>query len=198
MLKTIKVYGKLADFLGWKTYQADVASIAEVSRFLIVNWPGVAEHMNDQYYRISVGDYDLSADEFHHPVGQQEIKIMPVVQGADPFTAIVVGASFVGASAAGIIGTGAILGTTWAALATGVGTSLILGGVSQMLSPTPDIPTFDPNTINTLDPSTNYSFSGIQNVERSGTPLPLIFGECFVGSIVVSAGVDTTQIKGTL
>jgi predicted phage tail protein len=48
-----------------------------------------------------------------------------------------------------------------------------------------------------LDPQSNYSFSGVQNVSRSGVPVNLIFGEIFSGSVIVSAGIDTVQVKGT-
>ena len=43
----------------------------------------------------------------------------------------------------------------------------------------------------------NFSFSGVQNTSRAGTALPVIYGEIFAGSLVVSAGIDTVQIKGT-
>ena len=47
------------------------------------------------------------------------------------------------------------------------------------------------------DPSQNFNFSGIQNTSRAGTAIPIIYGEIFAGSLVVSAGIDTVQIKGT-
>ena len=65
-----------------------------------------------------------------------------------------------------------------------------------MLTPVPDIPTFSGGDSG-LDPQSNYSFSGVQNVSRSGVPVNLIFGEIFTGSVIVSAGIDTVQVKGT-
>ena len=43
----------------------------------------------------------------------------------------------------------------------------------------------------------NFSFSGIQNTSRAGVAIPIIYGEIFSGSLVVSAGIDTVQIRGT-
>ena len=43
----------------------------------------------------------------------------------------------------------------------------------------------------------SYAFSGITNVSVSGIPVPIIYGEVFTGSIVISSGVDTVQIEGT-
>ena len=44
------------------------------------------------------------------------------------------------------------------------------------------------------DPRKNYSFSGIQNTSRAGVPVPVIFGEVVVGSVVISAAIDVDQV----
>jgi predicted phage tail protein len=41
MLRKIKLYGKLAKFIGHRVLEADVASAAEAVRFLLANWPEV-------------------------------------------------------------------------------------------------------------------------------------------------------------
>ena len=72
-----------------------------------------------------------------------------------------------------------------------VGASMILGGVSDMLFPKPKMPEFSsPN-----DPRISFGFSGTQNTSRAGTPVPLVYGEIFTGSVVISAGVDTHQVS---
>ena len=51
-----------------------------------------------------------------------------------------------------------------------------------------------------LDPAalaSNYSFTGLTNVTNSGVPVNLAYGEILVGSIVVSNGLDTVQVRGT-
>ena len=45
-----------------------------------------------------------------------------------------------------------------------------------------------------MDPQESYSFSGIQNTSRQGLPVPLVYGETIVGSVVISAGIDTDDI----
>ena len=50
-----------------------------------------------------------------------------------------------------------------------------------------------------LDPSalaSNYSFTGLTNISRAGIPVNLVYGEIFVGSITISNGVDTVQVRG--
>ena len=210
MLRKIKVYGALKKFLDWETgtFLADISNVAEVGRFLVANWPSVEQHMLDQHYKIFVGNYNLGEEELNYPIGQtEEIRIVPVAVGAggffkSPIGKIVTGAALIAAPfLAPTLASTAILGTTVGAISTSIGITLALGGVSQMLTPTPEIPTFssvnDPAGVAALDPQSNYSFSGVQNVSRAGVPVNLIFGEIFTGSIIVSAGVDTVQLKGT-
>jgi len=206
MLRKIKVYGALRKFLNWETgtFLADISNVAEAGRFLVANWPDIEKHMQDQHYKIFVGNYNVSEEELNFPIGQtEEIRIVPVAVGAGGFFDSTVG-KFVAAAAfiaapylaptffAGTIGAGAAA-VTYGSIATGIGISLALGGVSQMLTPTPDIPTFSGND-SALDPQSNYSFSGVQNVSRSGVPVNLIFGEIFSGSNIVSAGINTAQV----
>ena len=158
--------------------------------------------MSDQHYRVSVGTYDLSEEELEHPVGQQVIKIAPVIAGAGSVGRIIAGVALV-ALAFAIIPLGIAAAGSGIATAVGmVGASLILGGVAQLLTPTP---TLSPTAGNAytqqttreteLDPQKSYSFSGIQNTSRAGTPVPLIYGETIVGSVVISAGIDTEQVS---
>jgi predicted phage tail protein len=187
MLRKIRLYGKLAKFIGHRVLEADVATAAEAVRFLVANWPALERHMADQHYRVSVGTYDLELEELHDPAGQQEIKIVPVMAGAGATGRIIAGIALV---AIGLFVPG--IGALGVQILVGVGASLVLGGVAQLLTPTPKVPT-GPDTQN--DPRKSYSFSGIQNTSRQGVPVPIVFGETIVGSVVISAGIDTVQVQ---
>jgi predicted phage tail protein len=198
MLREIRVYGQLAKFLGRRKFMAAVDSAAEAVRFLLANFPQLEGHMIDQHYRVSVGSYDLGEDELHDPAGQQVIKIAPVIVGAGAVGRIIAGVALIGLSF--IPGIGALA----VSLMLGVGASLALGGVASLLTPTPGISpigqggAFNPQTTTReteLDPQKSYSFSGIQNTSRQGVPVPLIYGETLVGSVVISAGIDTVQVS---
>jgi predicted phage tail protein len=194
MLRKIRVYGRLAKFLGQRVFEADVASAAEAVRFLVVNFPQLEKHMADQHYRVSVGKYDLTLDELHDPAGQQEIKVVPVLTGAGATGRIIAGVALL-AAAVFIPGFAAWAGPTAYSLIVGVGASLVLGGVAQLLTPTPKINT--PGTPqDNSDPRKSYSFSGIQQTSRQGVPVPVVYGETIVGSVVISAGIDTVRIQG--
>ena len=93
-------------------------------------------------------------------------------------------------------------------IATAVATDLAIGGITSLLAPTP-APFESPSGAagsfgasepdGALDPqfANSYSFSGIQNVSVSGVSVPIIYGEVFTGSVVISSGIDTVQVEGT-
>jgi predicted phage tail protein len=95
MLRKIKLYGKLAKFIGHRVLEADVATAAEAVRFLLANWPELEAHMSDQHYRVSVGTYDLDLEELHHPAGAAPISFVPVVAGAGAVGRILAGIALI-------------------------------------------------------------------------------------------------------
>lgn len=199
MLRKIRVYGKLAKFLKRRVFEADVASAAEAVRFLLANFPQLEPHMSDQYYRVSVGDYSLTLDELHDPAGMQEIKIMPVIAGAGGnagITQIILGTALIAfaivTAGGGVAGLGLGFSTGTAVSIGLVGASLIFSGVAALLTPTPQTPT-GPDT--EKDPRKSFSFSGIQQTSRQGVPVPIVYGETIVGSVVISVGVDTEKVR---
>lgn len=199
MLRKIKLYGQLAKFIGSRVLEADVATAAEAVRMLAANFPGLEKHMADQHYRVTVGSYDLTLDEIHDPAGQQDIMIVPVIAGAGAVGRILAGIAIialsfgigalvsVGVTLGGIGGIGTI-GTAFV----GIGASLVLGGVAQLLSPVPTIPQ---GAGSDNDPRKTFNFSGIQQTSRQGVPVPCVYGLTLVGSVVISAGVDTVQVQ---
>ena len=200
MLRKIKLYGKLAQFIGHRVLEADVATAAEAVRFLLANWPELEAHMIDQHYRVSIGTYDIDLEELHHPAGAAPISFVPVVAGAGAVGRILAGVALIalafipgiGTATAAAIAAGAKAGLTVVGTALfGLGASLALGGVAQLLTPTPKVPQ---GADKQDDPRKSYSFSGIQNTSRAGTPVPIVYGETVVGSVVISAGIDTVQV----
>ena len=197
MLRKIKLYGKLAKFIGHRVLEADVATAAEAVRFLLANWPEAEAHMNDQHYRVSIGTYDLIAEELHHPAGAAPISFVPVVAGAGAGGRIIAAIALIAASfffpaaapAAAALTIGASTFTAVGAAIFFAGVSLLLTGVAQLLTPTPKI------SQDEADPRKSFSFSGIQNTSRAGVPVPVVYGETLVGSVVISAGIDIVQVS---
>ena len=201
MLRKIRLYGQLAKFVGHRVLEADVATAAEAVRFMLANWPELEQHMADQHYRVSIGQYGLTVDELHDPAGQQEISIVPVIGGAGGeagqiiIGVLLIAASFFFPAAAGATAALKIGASTFNAFGAAlfkIGAFLTLTGVAQLLSPVPKIP----QGVDTQsDPRKTFNFSGLQNSSRAGTPLPIVYGKTITGSVVVSAGIDTVQVK---
>jgi hypothetical protein len=194
-MREIRIYGALAKFLKRRVFRAEVASAAEAVRFLVANFPAVEKHMADQHYRVSLGERDLALEEIHDPAGQQVIKIVPVVAGAGKVGQILAGVAlialaFVSFGAGAFAGVG-VAGAFGSSALFGIGASLVLGGIAQLLTPTPKMAT---GTDSNNDPRKSYSFSSIQNTSRQGTPVPVVYGETIVGSVVISAGIDIAQV----
>ena len=209
MLRKVRLYGELAKVVGRRVLEAELSSAAEAVRMLIANFPQLERHMADRHYKVLVGDGALTLDDLHYPVGQEEIKIVPVIVGAGgggglsilagvaliALSAVSFGAGTAFAGAFGVTGIGAAAGSATALgsialLKLGVGLTLL--GVAQLISPTPEIPQ-GPDT--QQDPRKSFSFSGIQNTSRGGTPVPIVYGKTLTGSVVVSAGIDTEQVQ---
>lgn len=212
MLREIRVYGELAKFMGVRSFMAEARDVAEAVRYLLVNFAGLEAHMGQHDYRILVGGYSIGEEEISHPIGQNVIRIIPVVAGAGGGVGkilagvAIIGLSILTAGAFGFaLGSAAGIGT-FATIGVGIGASLALSGVSQLLTPVPRIappsamsgysPTYTAQTMreSEMDPQKSYSFSGIQNTSVQGTPVPIIYGETIVGSVVISANVSTQEV----
>ena len=202
MLRKIKLYGELAKFLGEKNLEAEVNNAAQAIRFLVVNFPKLEKHMADRYYKVILDNWELNDEELHYPSGQNDIKIVPVVGGAGGNTrTILIGAALIGASfmfpGAGLFGhygigkvaAGAGLGTKIGTIVSVVGASLVLNGISAMLTPVETIPEQN------QDPRRSFNFSGIQNTSRAGVAVPVIYGRTRTGSVVISANITNEQVE---
>ena len=202
MLRKLKLYGELATFVGHKEFEIQVHNLPQAISFLVNNFPEVEKYMNPKHYLVKIGNYEITENEIHDPIGQQDIHIIPVISGAggDTFNTILLGAALIGASfffpGAGLFGTTSFLG---AAAGTGAGTligtgisaigaGLVLQGIGNILYPVED-PTFEDN------PQISFNFAGTQNTARAGTPVPIVYGEIFTGSVVISGDIDTEAVQ---
>ena len=199
MLRKIKLYGELAEFVGHKEFEVQVDSLAKAVSFLINNFEGIDKFMNPKYYQVKVGNYEINESEFNYPIGQQDIHFIPVIAGAGGGTRrLLLGAALIGVgvlsggatfTASGFTGTGFLGGTT--AVLGNVGIGLAIAGVSEMLFPLPKPKEFTSEQ----DPQLSFNFSGTQQTSRAGTPVPIVYGEIFTGSVVISGGIDTEQVQ---
>ena len=194
MFRKLKLYGELAEFIGHKEFEIKVDSLAKAVSFLVNNFPQVEKFMNPKYYQVKVGKYEISEKEIHYPIGQEDIHFIPVISGAGRgLGQILLGAVLIGfafAGGAGFFGSAFAKNTGLFAFTKKIGFALVLGGVSQLLFPVPEPQKFESEE----DPKLSFNFSGVQNTSRAGTPVPIVYGEIFTGSVVISAAIDTNQV----
>lgn len=190
---TVLLYGHLAKTFGRK-HRFEIRTPQEAIRALSANHKGFRKYLIEHSkpgYRVLVGKEPRDLETLAYPA-DDVIRIVPVVAGAGRglgsiilgaalmFSAPYLNATLLSANIANA--TGFTLGY----MARGLGMSLILGGVGQMLTPTPKSPKMAerPNNL----PS--FVFDGAVNTTAQGNPVPLCYGQMIVGSQVISAGLS--------
>jgi len=203
MLRKLKLYGQLAEFIGHEEFEIKVHNVSQAISFLIHNFPEVERFMSPKYYQVKVGNYEIDKNELAYPIGQEDIHFIPAISGAGRGVGkVLLGAAMIGLAFAtggasfsfqkGLTFSASRLGEAFVAQAVvGIGATLVLSGVSDMLFPLPELPEFKSDQ----DPQLSFNFGGIQNTSRAGTPVPIVYGEILTGSVVVSAAIDTNQVE---
>ena len=216
-MKVVKVYGALRKKLGQCRFQFDVDTPAQALKALCVNFPGLEKWLMDSEadgigFRVTVGRDKItqeSPEGLVLPWSEREVfSITPVIVGAGQgfgqvlagigliaLSFLLPGAGLFGATslfgaAAATAGTAGVLTTIGTAIS-GIGASLILGGVAQMISPQPTMGNLTSGREAARLES--FTFSGIVNTSKQGLPVPVAYGRLFVGSAVISSGLDVNQ-----
>ena len=185
----LTIYGRLRKFIGQSTFEINAKSPKEAFSFLINNFKGVGEHIKEQEYCVMAGNVRINNDLLDMQT-ESDIKIIPVVHGEIFFLA----AAFLGAGAAvasGVTILGITIGASIGTALTTIGTTLLINGVTDLLTPDPK-----PNNVqrqeDPQDPS--FVFTGLLNNSKQGVPINIVYGETLIGSTVVSSSVDTFQV----
>ena len=209
-MKVVKVYGALRKKLGQCRFQFDVDTPIQALKALCVNFPDLdkwlldreAEGMN---FRVTVGREKITneyGDPLVLPWSERDVfSITPVIVGAGQgLGQILVGIGLValalinpfGAATIGVFGLAAPIAVTSLLPTVGFfGASLIFSGVAQMISPQQNMGGL--TTGREAARLESFSFSGIVNTSKQGLPVPIAYGRVFVGSAVISSGLDTVQ-----
>tara|TARA_Y100000004_G_scaffold116544_1_gene131010 strand:- start:3677 stop:4327 length:651 start_codon:yes stop_codon:yes gene_type:complete len=215
-MKVVKVYGALRKLLGQCRFELDVATPAQAIKALCVNFPSLERWLTESEqkgvrYRVTVGKQKATEEDVSPlllPFSAQEVfSITPVITGAGSPTgriiagialiAVAIAVPAVAFSGAGFGVAGASTGATFATATFGtklaiiggnIGIGLVLSGVAQMLSPTPQ-----PQSYEEAKQLESFSFSGIVNTSRQGVPVPIVLGRAYAGSVVISSGLDVVQ-----
>jgi predicted phage tail protein len=222
-MKVVKVYGPLRKYLGQCRFEFVADTPAQAMKALCVNFPGLAQWLLDREaegmaFRVTRGRDKITNEAPEGlvlPWSEREVfSIAPVIVGAGRGVgqilagiALVALAIVAGPAAGGFLGLGAGLGGATgagAAVSLGLvgggfasavgflGVSLIIGGVAQLISPTPSMGSLTSGRETARLES--FTFSGIVNTSKQGMAVPICYGRAFVGSAVISSGLDVDQV----
>ena len=198
----------------------------------------VHAHEHGVGYRLIQAGTDLDYADLRLPLGTNDLILTPVIAGSGGNTGTILagvglvafailaaplsagflglGAGF-GATAAplaaaggGLIaGTGGIIGAAASSIIGAIGASLILGGVSQMLSPQPTIDNVSgpqvrgsgesgatdgpQSVVRGSNGRQSYMYTGATNTVGVGATIPVVYGEVLAGSHLLSARVEVAD-----
>ena len=191
----VRFYGSLKQF--GSEFRLDCKTPAEVIHALTSQIPKLRQFIQQGLFTVRVGrDYfdnrylekglsqKLKDDAIVHftPTlkGSKRGGLFGVIAGvaliATAFALGPLGFSVIGANAAWMVG--------------GVGASMLLGGVAQMLTKMPAM-----STGKDADKKQSTSFSNLSNMAAQGRPMPIAYGRIRVGSLIISQGVETMDIE---
>lgn len=193
---TVCFHGGLRKF--GRRFDLHAESPAAAMRLLLAQIDGLHEYLSGGSFQVRAAGRNCSeADiaERFQTASSQTVHIVPRVAGAgrNGGLQIVIGVILIAASwyAGGAAGWGYLgaSGYGMATMAFMMGASMIIGGVSQMLTKTPS---FEPSAGNDSNQST--SFSSIGNTAAQGRPVPLAYGKPYVGTRIISQGIETYRV----
>jgi len=232
MQQVVRLLGDLGERYGAEHVYQNLRTPADAIKLLCINYPAfktelIAAHESGIGYRVLQAGVDLNLNDLHLPIGQNDLIVTPVLVGQDGGGQILAGVGLIAASfffpgagifgATGLFGAGAagIAGVSSVAVlnATAIGTalsvagaSMVLGGITQMLSPQPELggvgnvrtrgefQATRPESVNRgFDGQQSYAYLGAQNTVGVGATIPVAYGKVLIGSHVISADVDVAD-----
>jgi predicted phage tail protein len=187
-LVTVILHGPLAAKYGAR-HQFYVSTPREAAGALEANYPGFRQDF------LEAGRWAiLIDDELADPALPAECNALAPIGRTVQFVPEIEGQYFLGPL---------LLTTLFPAFTTAIGATAtgILGGllVTGLLIGVSLLFAQKPKKLQSTDNSakqSSYSFSGPANVTAQGVPVPVVYGRCWVGSVVVSASLTTTDYTG--
>jgi predicted phage tail protein len=206
-MKTIQLYGQLADEYGHEPIKLEVPNITMAVRALFVRFGEEFEkkfkatnfnvfvgklrkrkNHSKKYGYFHKNSKNVSEQELKFNRKENEIHFVPAVEGSGNVWRIIAGVVLV---VVGIIGNNY---GGWGTPFIQAGIGLIVGGVVGLLTPMPKTGGY---TDGQDKSKASFIFNGAFNVTVQGGPVPLVYGRIRAGSTVISAGVDVEQIGST-
>ena len=203
MVRNVYLYGFLKENFG-EVHRLDIMSVGEAMLAIGTQFQNFRDMIKDKSFYVLKGEdlddcEDLGCENINLVMQQTkgDFHIVPVAEGhgggSRGLWTAVIGVVLIAASwyIGGAAGWGTTLGT-FAKAGIGIGVSLTLTGISQMLSPIPDM-TDSYSEREKERPS--FLFDGPINRTEQGGPVSIIYGEFIVGSVTIGGAIDVEEYK---
>lgn len=201
-LTPIHLVGALGDAVGRNKWDLDVGSPAEAIRAINIITRGALERYlrgpgKDEMYQIALQEPDkvIGVEEAPNRSGRSAIYFMPAIEGRNSgFGKILAGAALIGLAflapgSAFIVGKSL---TALGAVTVGFGTSLVLGGITQLITPTPK-----GFTATESDTRSSTSFQGNATAVVQGGCVPVVYGRMLVSPVPISITIENNDVPIT-
>lgn len=191
----VRFYGSLKQF--GSEFRLDCQTTAEIVQALTSQIPKLRQFIQQGLFTVRVGrDYFdnryLEQGLSHKLKDDSTVHFTPTLKGSKRgglFGVITGVALIASAFALGPLGF-SVIGANAAWMVGGLGASMLLGGVAQMLTKIPSM-----STGKDAEKKQSTSFSNLSNMPAQGRPMPLAYGLIRVGSLIISQGVETMDIE---
>ena len=230
MQQVVRLLGDLGERYGAEHTYYDLRTPADAIKLLCINSPELQKelvhaHEHGVGYRLIQAGTDLDYEDLRLPLGSNDLILTPVIAGSGGSTSqILAGAALIavslvfpggglfGGTVFGFLGgpaaSAAVLTTAGTAISA-IGASLVLGGVSQMLSPQPTIGNLSgsqargsgesgatdgpQSVVRGSNSRQSYMYTGAANTVGVGATIPVVYGEVLAGSHLLSARVEVAD-----
>jgi predicted phage tail protein len=212
-MQRVRLLGELGERYGTEHTYYNLRTPADAIKLLCINMPELQQELMTAHergigYRVLQADQDMGYSDLQLPLGQNDLVLVPVIAGSGRgFTQVLVGIGIVAASLL-IPGLGfGLAGSTVTSIGL-LGGALALGGVAQLLSPQPVLPTLGnqrfgsgtnastrgPQSLTRgADGQQSYAYTGAANTVGVGQTIPVAYGKVLIGSQLLSANVEVTD-----
>lgn len=197
MLRNIYFHGALAERFE-PEYRLDVASVAEALQALSLQLDGFKAYFSDHYYQIVRGNQCIDPASAEHQaltLGEvNEMHVIPCAAGAKRggLGKIILGVAAIGLSFY-VPGAGLAKGLITQGGVASFGASLLLGGVSSLLSPQPKAPTAAEQVAENKSALFNTPSTPFE-----GMAIPVVYGRVRTEGIPVSQELRNIDLSAAL
>lgn len=227
MQHKILLLDELGDRWGKTHIYHDLRSPSEALKLLYINHPDLCKYFATAHEDgigftvVQAGEF-LDYEDLGLPLGQNDLVITPVITGSGGVGKALAGVAMLGlvvfsagagagfaagikaigtsgfaAGGAGFLGNAALSGIIGK-----LGVGLVLMGVSEMIAPQPQLPSFDFDApvsgftggaggiTRGSDGSQSYAYTGAANTVGLGKTIPVVYGKALVGGHILSTDIE--------